>query len=130
MKALILPLAFAIGLGAHAQSAEQGRKTAEEKAERRTERMASELQLTADQKAQVTEINLSYSRHMQELQSLQDEKARDNRETILKGNRDRSYQGVVTPEQLTKWNSLQAERKAKKDADGKDGQKNADHGDE
>lgn len=119
MKAFFLPLAFAIGIGAHAQSTDQGRKTAEEKAERRTERMATELQLTADQKAKVQEINLSYARHVQEIRSLQDEKARENRETILKGNRDRSYQGVLTPEQLAQWNALQAERKAKQEADNK-----------
>ncbi|MGV9012456.1 MAG: DUF4890 domain-containing protein [Flavobacteriales bacterium] len=126
MKAILLSLAFAIGLGAHAQSADHAKKTAEEKAERRTERMTTDLGLNADQKAKIAEINLSYAKTMEQVSHIPDQKSRDGRETVVKSSRERGYQTVMTPEQFTKWNAMRAEKKAKHDADKKDGKKDSD----
>ncbi|MBK8580872.1 MAG: hypothetical protein WAT61_12735 [Flavobacteriales bacterium] len=138
MKAILLSLAFAIGLGANAQStdgskaqtAEHAKKTAIEKAERRTERLATDLGLNADQKVKIGEINLNYAKAMEQVKTIPDAKSRKGREDTLKGNRERGYHTVMTPEQFTKWNSMRAEKKAKHDAEKKDGKKKDNDGDD
>ena len=126
MKAILLSLAFAIGIGAQAQSPDHAKRTAAEKAERRTEHMVTDLGLNADQKTKVAQINLEYAKSMEQVASIPDEKSRDGRETVLKTNRMRAYQTAMTPEQFTKWNSMRADKKAKHDADKKDGKKDHD----
>lgn len=120
MKTILLSLAFAIGLGANAQSTDHPKKTAEEKAERRTERMMKDLDLEAGQKARVSAINLFYAKAMKDVETITDDASRENREKVLKGKRDNGLQEVLTPEQYRKMLSLRAEKKAKHQADKKD----------
>lgn len=126
MKAILLSLAFAIGIGANAQTADHQQKTAAEKAERRTEKMAKDLQLNAEQKAKVAEINLSYAKAMEQVNTIKDEKSHDMRADVLKGNRDRGYQAALTPEQFKKLLDMRAAKKAKHDAEKKADKKDND----
>lgn len=130
MKAILLSLAFAIGLGANAQATDHSKKTAEEKAQRRTERMTTDLGLSADQKTKIAEINLNYAKAMVPVMAIENEKSRNGRADYLKESRDRGYESTLTPEQYKKYMDLRAEKKAKHDADKKSGTKGSDESDD
>ncbi|MBZ0206414.1 MAG: DUF4890 domain-containing protein [Flavobacteriales bacterium] len=119
MRTILITLALAMGLGAFAQNADNTKKTPAEKAERRTERMVTELDLDATQKDKVSKINLDYANAMKDVNSLTDKTAREKRGEVIKANRDNALKAVLTTEQFNKMNALHAERKAQHDAEKK-----------
>ena len=120
MKAILLSLAFTIGLGAFAQKGDHTQKTPEEKAKHRTEQMTSELGLDAAQQGKVATINLTFATPMKNVNAITDDASRENRGDVVKANRDNELKTVLTTEQYNKMLSLRAEKKAKHEADKKD----------
>lgn len=117
MRTILITLALAMGLGAFAQNADNTKKTPAEKAEKRTERMVTDLGLDAARKDKVAKINLDYANAMKDVNSLKDKATREKRGDVVKANRDEALKAVLTPDQFNKMNVLNAERKAKHDAE-------------
>ena len=117
MRIFLMTLALATAIGTMAQQGGHNEKTPAQKAEKRTERMATDLGLDATQKDQVATINLTYANTMKDVDTITDKKAKDKRGDVVKANRDQALKAVLTPEQFNKMNALHAERKAKKDAE-------------
>lgn len=76
------------------------KKTPEEKAKIRTERMKKELGLTAEQEAKVYELNLSHAKKMDELH--EERKALMEKMKAEKDGMKTSLEGVLTEEQMKK----------------------------
>lgn len=114
MRTLLMTLALAIGLGTMAQSGDADKKSVAERAADKTAEMTKQLGLTTEQSAKVGEINKRHFQGMADIRKLTDERARNNRERILKENRDKSLQTVLTPEQYEKLMKIRAEKKEEK----------------
>lgn len=99
-----------------AQKKEARKKTPGERAEAKTERMRTDLNLTEDQVERVRILNLKVENKIQAIRddaSMSKEKKRE----FIKGNKEdhkRVMESILTPEQLETYEALQAERKAKK----------------
>ena len=117
MRTLVMTLALMVGLSAMAQDSDHAKKTPAEHAQKRTAEMTTELGLNADQQAKVAEINMQYADGAQTVSTITDKDAQKLRMNALKTNRDNSYKAVLTDAQYNKCTALQAQKKAKKDAD-------------
>lgn len=115
MKILLLSLALATTVGAMAQSPDHAKKTPDQKADARTERMVTELGLNADQAKKAHEINLTFARTMSEVNTLKDDMAREGRAKVVRENRDRDLKAVLTPQQFERMQNLRKEHKVEKD---------------
>ena len=104
-----------ISLNTMAQKKGGERPSAEERAQRATERMAESLSLTEAQKKQILDINLEYAKkneaEMAERKAeMEARKAEmDAKREELKA-QDAKIQAVLTEEQRTKWTEIKAER--------------------
>ncbi|WP_339867426.1 DUF4890 domain-containing protein [uncultured Algoriphagus sp.] len=104
-----------ISLSTMAQKKGGERPSAEERAQRATERMAESLSLTEAQKKQILDINLEYAKkneaEMAERKAeMEARKAEmDAKREELKA-QDAKIQAVLTEEQRTKWTEIKGER--------------------
>jgi hypothetical protein len=112
-----MTLALAVGLGAMAQDSDHAKKTAAERAQKRTAEMTTDLGLNADQQAKVADINFRYADAMAVVKTIKDDAARNKREDVLKTNRDNSYKTLLTEDQYNKLMAIRAEKKAKHKAE-------------
>jgi len=81
----------------------------EDRANRQTEAMVKQLDLTAEQGAKVKEINLSYAKKMAEAEVNTETRRGKMRE--LSNARETELQAVLTADQLNKWQEIQKKRR-------------------
>ncbi|TXE14684.1 Spy/CpxP family protein refolding chaperone [Algoriphagus aquimarinus] len=104
-----------VSLSTFAQRNGGERPSAEERANRNTERMAEELKLTDAQKKQILAINLEYAKK-NEAEMAERKAEMDARKTEMDAKRaelkeqDAKIQAVLTEEQRAKWTEIKAER--------------------
>jgi len=122
MKKFLLPL-LALALSATAASAQtmpdqagRPRRTPEEMATRQTEGLTRQLGLSADQSAKVQQILLARDQEMLALRGQMQAGTADRkqlREQLLAGRAkyDDQLKAVLTPEQYTKMQTMQASRR-------------------
>ncbi len=120
MKKIIfaLTLVLATSIVSFAQNmtnADMETKTPEQKAEWKTEKLSSDLSLTADQKAKVKKIILQKEKEAEALKSKNagstDDAAKKASWEKLKASKDAEMQKVLTNDQYTKYKTLQAQYK-------------------
>lgn len=121
MKKIILVCALVGGLvsGAFAQGdrltrGERTEKTPEQRAEIRTKRMQESLSLNNEQYQKVLAINLEQEKKREEFRKAERERMMANRQQF-KANHDaamKSYENVLTPEQMTKFKEDAKKRRA------------------
>ena len=116
MKQLMMAAVLAVmTLGAQAQDKAHEKKSATERAAVRTERMAKELGLSADQQARVKELNLRYAKEA-EVRHADDQAKREVRHKEMRSRKeayDAELKGMVSDEQYVKWRKMQEARKAR-----------------
>lgn len=117
MKSFLLNLALFTGMllspALHAQDldTDDTKKTPEQRATDRTEKMTTELGLNADQKAKVQAANLAFTQALATTKEEgADKEAMRAKAKELKVQRDAELKGILTPEQFAKMEEL---RKAK-----------------
>lgn len=98
-------------------SAQRGQQkmTAEQHAEKQTERMVEQLALTENQANQVAALNLKYAKKKEGLKATADENT--DRKAAMKQMRDAQdaeLKGILNAEQLTKYETMRAEKKGRK----------------
>ncbi|MEB2783481.1 DUF4890 domain-containing protein [Algoriphagus persicinus] len=104
-----------ISLSTIAQRKEGERPSAEERAQRSTERMAEKLALTDAQKKQILDINLEYAKkneaEMAERKAeIEAHKAEMAAKRAEMNEQDAKIQAILTEEQRAKWTEIKAER--------------------
>lgn len=84
--------------------------TPEKRAERQTKMMAEKLDLSAEQQKQIYALQLVRTQKMQEMRKAQDQ-SRDARQRMKSANDDfqKSMQEILTADQKTKYEAMQAE---------------------
>lgn len=117
MKSFLLHLALCTGLllspSLYAQdlNGDDPKKTPEQRATDRTEKMTSELELNAAQRTRVQAVNLTFTQALAaKKEEGADKDAMRTKAKALKVQRDAELKGILTPEQFTKMEEL---RKAK-----------------
>lgn len=110
-------------------SAQGGKQnfTAEQHAERQTERMTKELSLTDTQIKQVATLNLKYAKEKEIFKNAADENT--DKKTAMKQMRDRQnaeLKGILSAEQLEKYQTMRAKKNGRKK--GAKGNKVSNHG--
>ncbi len=91
------------------------RKTIEERAELRTNRMVEELALSTDQASKLREVNLNQAKKMKavrEKQSAENQIFRQEARTIA-AETEKQYQAIFTPEQFEKYKQNRAKKMEK-----------------
>jgi len=113
----LIALLFAILLGFSLSAQVKGKETRspEEMAQRQTEKMKLELQLTDAQVAQVQQINLKYAMASEQMRKAggTPEAMKEQRKTESH-QKDAELKSVLTPEQYAKLEQIREERKAQK----------------
>jgi hypothetical protein len=121
MKKLMMALAvMTMGMTAFAQESpaareDRPRMSTEERAKARTQRMAKDLGLSAEQLARVEALNLKHAKEGEAMRA-SDEKERAMRRAEMKDRKaayETELKTVLTPEQFTKWEAKKDEMKAK-----------------
>lgn len=121
--ALFMSVAVAAqnGMG-NKQGKGQGKKSAEERAQKQTEWMKTDLGLTEAQAKQVNEINLKYAeeaeakRAAHKAEQVKNKEARKAERDAQKAKKEAELKKVLTPEQYTKFEEKRAERMKKHEA--------------
>lgn len=92
-----------------------GKKTPEERAQKRAERLQKDLSLSDDQYKQVYDLFLSQGQQMKALKesSEQDKTARKEKMKSIWQSTDASISGILSSEQNTKYEQFKKERKEK-----------------
>lgn len=116
MKTAILAIALLVGGIAFGQ--EKVGKTPEERANHLTTKLAKKLELTADQTAQIADINLGIA---MKNQGIREDKnfTQEQKKEIMQSNYEAAksmYQSVLTPDQYAKFLAWEKERMEKKAA--------------
>ncbi|MFT3737159.1 MAG: hypothetical protein QM786_00195 [Breznakibacter sp.] len=128
MKKLVTVFCMAMmGIGLYAQP--QGMPSAEERAKHQTERLKTELSLTADQEKKVYDLYLASGKKMEEARKSSGKEDRDAIRTKMEESRkeqDAKLKTILTSSQYTKYQELQkkweAERQQRK-GNGPEGQR-------
>jgi Spy/CpxP family protein refolding chaperone len=113
LSLLILMITFC-GFGAMAQNTAA---TPEQRATMMTEKMNKQANFTAEQKAQVQNINLEAAQKLQVVRqeaqagTISPATAKERRQTINQ-ERENKIVAILTPEQRTKYNRMQSKRSA------------------
>ena len=110
MKNVVMMMGLILlGTAAFAQRG-GGDATPEKRAERQTKMMTEKLDLSADQQKQVYALQLTRTQKMQEMRAAQDQSA-DARDRMKSANDDfqKSLDGILTADQKTKYEAMQAE---------------------
>jgi hypothetical protein len=106
---LLVPL-LTLVLSVNAQ--EKMHMTPQEKAQKLTDWMKTNLKLTDDQVAKVQPINLKYAQKMADTKnSSQDQKAKMDAMKADEEAKDAELKAVLTPEQYTSWEAKKADMK-------------------
>jgi len=90
------------------------KKTPEERAKHRTEKMSKKLSLTSDQYNQVYSIMFSHAQKADEIRNSTDKQSRKDQMKSLFQSTDSQLQAVFSSEQLQKYNDMKEKRKNKK----------------
>lgn len=104
-------------------AAQQGKReqiNPEERAKRVTEKMATELELSEEQKSQILELNLEQAKQRQ-VEMDREMELRKKRSEEMKAHQEK-IQSILTEEQRTKWEELKSEQREKRRSDGHKGQ--------
>lgn len=117
MKKIIVVLLALAPMFAFAQKA-QPKKTADERVEAQTERLAKDLNLNEDQKAQVAAINKKYVEQAQQrkAEAQADKQARHEAAQQMKADHEAEIKKVLTEDQYAKYQELQAAKQEKREA--------------
>lgn len=93
----------------------QSKKSAEERAAQFTRRMTRELSLDANQQERVKALNLDRFKQMEEVRSITTLTKEESRSKLKAINETffMSMKGILTPEQLTRFQSMQEEQREK-----------------
>lgn len=88
------------------------RPTAEERAQRQTERLQEELKLSEEQTASVKAVNEKYAKKMEELWQNRPDEREAMREQMqsLKAEREKEITAVLSEEQTQQWEALKAKK--------------------
>ncbi len=108
-------VAVLAGMTLAAQAQEKDRKTPEERAKVRTERMTKELALSPEQQAKVEAINLKYADQAEVIRAEREAERTAKREAAeaMHAAHDAEMKAVLTADQYTKWVAKKQEAKAK-----------------
>ncbi len=112
---VVIASLFAVSL--IAQDAAKTKKTPESMAAKQTETMIKELNLSAEQGAKISQINLNYAGKMA---TARQQKEKEEYKKLIQA-RDVETKAVLTPEQYTQWKEYQKakmEEKRKKEEGG------------
>ena len=101
-----------VSLSTLAQKRGGERPSAEDRAQRSTERMAKALTLTEDQKKQILGINLEYAKKNEEERkaAMQVRKAEMEAKKAEMKEQNSKVEAVLTQEQRAKWTEIKAEK--------------------
>ncbi len=116
---LIIPLAFCLLITSFMQAQRRG-GSPEERAQKQTERMTEALTLSTAQTAKIQEINLKYSKLGKEARDKARQSDSVDREAMresmmsLHEKKKAELKLVLTADQFTKYEQLEAERKEKR----------------
>lgn len=115
MKKIIVILLALVPMFAFAQKMDK--KTADERAQKRTEKMAADLNLSESQKAKVAAINKKYADVADEMRADQKAEKEERREEAKKRmeERNREIKAVLTPEQYAKQQEMKAAHQEKRE---------------
>ncbi|MBL4862718.1 MAG: hypothetical protein JKY09_06855 [Crocinitomicaceae bacterium] len=92
------------------------KKTPKESATEQTNRMAAELDLTAEQKENVAELNLKVANKIQAIED-NESFSDDKKKEFISGNKKdhmNALSTILTEEQMSQWKELNSERKVTK----------------
>ena len=104
-------LAFT-SLNVAAQQEKRQQPNPEERAKKVTEKMATELELSEDQKAQILALNLDHAKQRQA--EMEREKAeREAQRAEMKAHQEK-VNSILTEEQRTKWEEIKLEQREKR----------------
>lgn len=117
LKVLLIGLALVVGTST-VSAQEKTKKTPQERAEMHTARMANALELTADQRAKVAELNLGIAMKNDAIRNDANMSKEQKQESIKGNNEARMAQlkNILNEEQYKKALEFEAQRKAKKEA--------------
>ncbi|MFD2201693.1 DUF4890 domain-containing protein [Shivajiella indica] len=123
-KLLMIAIIFSLSLAAFGQREQQKEKpTPEQRAERMTDRMAEQLELTEVQKQEIYAINLQNAQKRQaemEARRIEMEARREAMKSQMESQRAQ-IDAVLTPEQKEKWEEIRAENRRKIDERSRNG---------
>lgn len=119
MKKLLMLMVLA-AMTATVQAQDTGKRTTQERAHARSERMAKELGLSPEQQAKVEAIDLKYAERSQALRAEREAKEdgarKDDQGRAIRDAREVEMKGVLTPEQFSRWKAKRDELKARRTA--------------
>jgi len=117
MKRIIVMLLALVPLFAFAQKG-QSKKSVDERVEAQTERMAKDLQLSEEQKAQVTAINKKYADQAKELKAEKQAEQQVRREEAkqIADAREEELKAVLTEAQYAQHLEMKADKQEKRQA--------------
>jgi protein CpxP len=122
MKKLIIGAALLVftSLQVAAQQGKREQVSPEERAKKATEKMAAELELSEDQKAQILDLNLEQAKKRQ-IEMDREMELRKKRSEEMKVHQEK-IQSILTEEQRTQWEELKSEQRDKRRSGGHQGQ--------
>lgn len=116
-KSFILAVLFLAGFATmEAQVSKKGKSGVNARADRQTEQMASQLSLSAEQKAKVKVVNEKYAQKMQDLRASTEDRTQLRPEMQkLRQEQEAEISKYLTKEQTDKWTKVQDERKGRRE---------------
>lgn len=120
MRALILTLAILIGVitSGFSQNTEgRQKRTVEERATLMTESMAKKMNLSADQKTKVYQLNLEKVKQMEKLRAdnAKERKGRFEKQKEMRAENDKKLEKVLNADQLKLYQEMKANNRKKMD---------------
>lgn len=120
MKSLILMMAILIGVitSGYSQNTEgKQKRTIEERAKLMTESMATKMNLSADQKAKVYQLNLDKIKQMEKLraENATERKEKFEKQKELRDENDKKLEKILNADQLKVYKEMKANSKRKMD---------------
>jgi Spy/CpxP family protein refolding chaperone len=109
----MLGAALIVAMATAQEGVRHAPKAHADRAEARSERMARELDLSADQAAKVQAIKDHYRPRFEKARTIEDQEQRRQTMRELKSAHDSEVRSVLTPEQDARWKALRAERATK-----------------
>lgn len=118
MKKWIIGAALLVGttLQVAAQQGKRGQVNPEERAKKVTEKMATELDLSEEQKSQILELNLDQAKIRQAEMDREMEQRKQRSEQMKV--QEEKIKAILTDEQRTKWEEIKMENREKRRSHG------------
>ena len=118
MRALILTIAILIGVitSGYSQNTEgRQKRTVEERANLMTESMAKKLNLSADQKAKVYQLNLDRARQMEKFRTENEKERKDKfeKQKQMRADNDKKMEKILNADQLKIYHEMKATNRQK-----------------